>query len=166
MPAVLLRVDRLRSGSISDLGFLEVILLWAFTTQSADNKNSMRSLMAGITLLIAAFATPAWAEGWERGAQHGPLIKQGAQRLSAAEVRSMIVGKTESWGSDNSGRQAGYYAPDGMLSYKYQGKNVTERYTVSGNGTVCFKSGGCHYHLRYNGKVVVVWNGKTRGAKR
>jgi hypothetical protein len=126
----------------------------------------MRLLVAGIVFLIAAFSMPAWAESWERGALPGPLIKQGAKRLSAAEVRSMIVGKTETWGSDNSGRQAGYYGPDGMLSYKYQGKNDTERYTVSSNGTVCFKSGGCHYYLRYKGKVVLVWNGKTRGVRR
>ena len=125
----------------------------------------MRSVILVICFLLALTTAPVLAEGWERGALPGPLIKQGAYRLSTAEVRSMIVGKTESWGSDNSGRNAGYYASDGMLSYKYQGKLVTERYTVSGNGSVCFKSGGCHYYLRYKGKVVTVWNGKTRGLK-
>jgi hypothetical protein len=125
----------------------------------------MRSIMVVIVLLSALFTSPAGAEGWQRGARPEPLIKQGAQRLSTTEVRSMIVGKTETWGSDNSGRQAGYYAPDGMVSYKYQGKRITEKYSISGNGTVCFKSGGCHYYLRYQGKVVVVWNGKTRGTK-
>ena len=107
------------------------------------------------------------SENWERRTSPEPLIKKGAVRLTRSEVRALIVGKTETWGIDNSGRQAGYYSPDGVLSYKYQNKWVTEKYTISGNGSFCFKSsGGCHYYLRYKNKIVVVWQGLTRGAKR
>ena len=60
----------------------------------------MRSIMVVIVLLSALFTSPAGAEGWQRGARPEPLIKQGAQRLSTTEVRSMIV-SLSSWASLN-----------------------------------------------------------------
>ncbi len=118
------------------------------------------ALALALMIPIAALA----AEKWEWGTDPAVLIKQGAVRLTKQQVRSLIVGKTEAWRYDNSGKNAAYYSPNGELYIKLLGKRTIERWSVSANGTVCYSK--CHYYLRYKGKIVMVWNGKTSGVKR
>lgn len=104
------------------------------------------------------------ADDWRWGESVASLMKQGAVRLSPSEVRLLIVGKTETWWKDNSGRNAAYYAPNGSLYIRYLGKRTEETWQIEPDGSVCYSR--CHYYIRFKGSVVMVYDGKTVGQKR
>lgn len=104
------------------------------------------------------------ADDWRWGENAALLLKKGAVRLTPTEVRSLIVGKTETWWTDNSGRNAAFYSPNGVLYIKYMGKRETQTWKIKADGSVCYSR--CHYYIRFKGSVVMVYNGKTVGQKR
>ena len=119
-----------------------------------------------IALLVSTIipSTSLAADDWRWGANVASLVKQGAVRLSPSEVRLLIVGKTETWWKDNSGRNAAYYAPNGNLYIRYLGKRTEETWQIEPDGSVCYSR--CHYYIRFKGSVVMVYDGKTVGHKR
>ena len=120
---------------------------------------------AAALLVTTVVSTAALAaDGWRWGESAASLIKQGTVRLTAAEVRPLIVGKTETWWKDNSGRNAAYYAPNGSLYIKYLGKREIQTWKIKADGSVCYSR--CHYYIRFKGSVVMVFHGKTVGQKR
>ncbi len=130
----------------------------------------MKTIIIGLLLTLIGSGWAIGAESWERRTDPSTLLKQGAVRLSSGQVKRLIIGNTEPWGPNNSGRDAGYYSPDGKVYGKLSGKREIGRYSIKSDGSVCIRfkdlpGGGCQYYLRYKNKVVVVWSGSTRGVK-
>lgn len=108
----------------------------------------------------------SWAENWNKGTQEAALIKQGAVRLSASQVRSLIVGRTEEAKYDPAKWPICYYSPDHKLycAAVDRMKRTVESWQIKPDGSVCYSR--CHYYLRLKGEVVAIRAGRVLGVAR
>lgn len=116
-----------------------------------------------LCLLGVVSSSSIAAENWKRGTSESVLVKQGAVRLSATQVRSLITGNTEKW-RYGGGSDACYYAAEGKLTCKKSGKITVENWSVKSDGRVCYRN--CHYYLRLKSELVAVRNGSVIGVVR
>lgn len=124
-----------------------------------------RYLAVAFILLVTANATLA-AEKWSRGTKEAVLIEQGAVRLSASQVRSLVVGSTEGAKYNRAAWPITYYAPDGSMHIKRpNGKRNVEPYKLRSDGGVCYGPtfSRCHYFLRLKGELIIVRFGRVLG---
>lgn len=126
----------------------------------------MRRLLAILVAFLVVAGGEASAENWSKGTREDVLIKQGAVRLTASQVRSLLVGSTEAAKYERSKWAVAYYAPDGSMYVKLpSGKRATEKYQLRPDGRVCYDKSfsKCHYFLRLRGELVAVRSGRVLG---
>ena len=92
------------------------------------------------------------------------LLDQGAVRLDTSAARSHLSGNTEFW-------EAGpvYYDPDGSLETVWLKVKSGGSWTIDASGEVCLTTRTwrkCHHYLAYDGEIVTVVDGKTRGVQK
>lgn len=124
-----------------------------------------RYLAALVILLVTVNATLA-ANEWKKGTRESVLMEQGAVRLTASQVRSLLVGSTEAAKYERSKWPVTFYAPDGSMHIKMpNGERRVEPYKLRSDGGVCYGPGlsRCHYFLRLKGELVVVRAGRVLG---
>ena len=90
-----------------------------------------------VTLLLAT--TPALAtEKLIKGTSEAVLVKQGAVRLSAGQIRSLLVGSTEAAKYERPKWPVTFYSPDGKMYIRLpSGKRTVEGYKLESDGGVC-----------------------------
>ena len=92
------------------------------------------------------------------------LIDNGAVRLDARAAEAHLSGNTEFW-------EAGpiYYYPDGKLETIWRKVKSDGNWTIDAQGEVCLTTRSwqkCHHYLAYDGEIVTVLDGKTRGVQK
>ncbi len=60
------------------------------------------------------------------------LIESGATPYTEAEVKELVIGKTEIWS-----KGAGYYDPDGTLVVRWDGQDETGTWSTTEDGETC-----------------------------
>ena len=126
----------------------------------------MRRIIAALVIFLGTSELAFSANEWAKGTKEAVLIKQGAVRLSASQVRGLIVGSTESAKYERARWPVTYYAPDGQMDIKLpNGKRTVEKYKLSSDGGVCYgpSLSKCHYVLRLKGELVIVRSGRVLG---
>lgn len=126
----------------------------------------MNRVFATVVILLATASSALSANEWAKGTKEAVLIKQGAVRLSASQVRGLIVGSTEAAKYERARWPVTYYAPDGQMDIKLpNGKRTVEKYKLSSDGGVCYgpSLSKCHYVLRLKGELVIVRSGRVLG---
>lgn len=126
----------------------------------------MRSIVAALVILLGTSDLALSANEWAKGTKEAVLIKQGAVRLSASQVRSLVVGSTEAAKYERAKWPVTYYAPDGQMDIKLpNGKRTVEKYKLRSDGGVCYgpSLSKCHYILRVKGELVIVRSGRVLG---
>ena len=118
-------------------------------------------------LAITEAATNATlAENWAKGTREAVLVKQGAVRLSAAQVRALIVGRTEAAKYERSRWPVTFYSSDGMMYIRLpSGGKTMEPYKIKPDGGICYEKAftKCHYYLRLKGELIAVRRGSVLG---
>lgn len=121
---------------------------------------------ATLVILLATASSALSANEWAKGTNEAVLIKQGAVRLSAYQVRGLVVGSTEAGKYERSKWPVAYYAPDGQMDIKLpSGKRTVEKYKISSDGGVCYgpSLSKCHYIFRLKGELIAVRSGRVLG---
>ncbi len=92
------------------------------------------------------------------------LTENGATRLNAEQVKSHIVGKTESWS-----KGGGYYSPDGILETVWEGATNSGPYTIADDGNVCYEVADwgkeCHFYMNDGGSITMIYKNRNVGAR-
>ena len=123
----------------------------------------MKKAIAALAILLVSLSS-ASADDWSRGTSEATLLKQGAVRLSAAQVRGLLVGSTEAAKYARAQWPVTFYAPDGVMHIRLpSGKRTTEPYKMKPDGGVCYGKSftRCHYFMRLQGELVAVRNGRV-----
>lgn len=123
----------------------------------------LRFLAFLVTLLVAPNVASA-SENWTKGTSEAVLVKQGAVRLSAGQIRSLLVGSTEAAKYERSKWPVTFYSPDGKMYIRLpSGKRTVEAYKLKSDGGVCYGSSftKCHYFYRVKGELVAVRSGRV-----
>ena len=126
----------------------------------------MHRFLVTLAILLGLTGAALAAEPWKKGTKESVLMEQGAVRLSASQVRSLLVGSTEAAKYERSKWPVTYYAPDGSMHFKRpNGKRGIEPYKIKSDGGVCYDKSfrKCHYFLRLKGELVVVRYGRVLG---
>lgn len=126
----------------------------------------MRRIIAALVIFFGTSELAFSANEWAKGTKEAVLIKQGAVRLSASQVRGLIVGSTEAAKYERARWPVTYYAPDGQMDIKLpNGTRTVEKYKLSSDGGVCYgpSLSKCHYVLRLKGELVIVRSGRVLG---
>lgn len=126
----------------------------------------MPKLLAIAALVLVAGSGVAASENWGKGTREDVLLKQGAVRLSASQVRVLLVGSTEAGKYERSKWPVTYYAPDGAMHVRLPGgKRTVEAYRLAPDGRVCYGTSfrQCHYFLRLRGELIAVRSGRVLG---
>lgn len=126
----------------------------------------MHRFLVTLAILLGLSSTALAADELKKGSKEAVLIEQGAVRLSASQVRSLLVGSTEAAKYERSKWPVTYYAPDGSMHIKrVNGKRDVEPYKINPDGGVCYDKSfrKCHYFLRIKGELVVVRYGRVLG---
>jgi len=123
----------------------------------------MRTGLVALSFLCLFVGGAVAGDNWKRGTSERVLVKQGAVRLTPSQVRSLVTGNTEKW-RYGGGSDACFYAPDGKLSCRKNGKVAVENWSIEPDGSVCYRN--CHYYLRLKGELIAVRNGSVIGAVR
>lgn len=124
----------------------------------------MRKIIAFLAVFLSLSNAALSAETWSKGTSEAVLIKQGAVRLSAGQVRSLLVGSTEAAKYERSKWPVTFYSPDGKMYIKLpSGKRTIEAYKLASDGGVCYGSSfsKCHYFYRVKGELVAVRSGRV-----
>ena len=125
----------------------------------------MKKYPLAVVILLGAASSAFAAENWPKGTDQSVLLKQGAVRLPASQVRGLITGKTEMAKYDKANWPVCYYSPDGKLyCVSTAGKKTVENWVVRSDGSVCYSK--CHYYLRLKGELVAVRSGRVLGVAR
>ena len=133
---------------------------------SLKGRNDMLKLFVFFGLLLGTANLGIAAEKLSKGTSEAVLIKQGAVRLSASQIRGLLVGSTEAAKYERSKWPVTFYAPDGMMYIKLpSGKRTVEGYKLKSDGGVCYGSSfsKCHYFYRVKGELVAVRSGRVLG---
>lgn len=123
----------------------------------------LRTLAFLVTFLVAANPASA-SENWTKGTSDSVLVKQGAVRLSAGQIRSLLVGSTEAAKYERLRWPVTFYSPDGKMYIRLpSGKRTVEDYKLKSDGGVCYGSSftTCHYFYRVKGELVAVRSGRV-----
>lgn len=126
----------------------------------------MHRFLVTLAILLGLTSAALAAEPWKKGTKESVLMEQGAVRLSASQVRSLVVGSTEGAKYDRAKWPITYYAPDGSMHIKRpNGKRNVEPYKLRSDGGVCYGPtfNRCHYFLRLKGELIIVRFGRVLG---
>lgn len=126
----------------------------------------MRKVIAFMAVLFALSNASLSAETWPKGTSESVLIKQRAVRLSAPQIRGLLVGSIEAAKYERSKWPVTFYSPDGNMYIKLpSGKRTVEGYKLKSDGGVCYGSSfsKCHYFYRVKGELVAVRSGRVLG---
>lgn len=124
----------------------------------------MRMIISFMAVLFALSTAALSAETWSKGTSEAVLVKQGAVRLSAGQIRSLLVGSTEAAKYERSKWPVTFYSPDGKMYIRLpNGKRTVEDYKLKSDGGVCYGSSftKCHYFYRVKGELVAVRSGRV-----
>ena len=93
------------------------------------------------------------------------LSLEDATRLSGAQVKAHVSGRTEVWF-----KGGGYYSPDGKLQVKWRKGWQTGSWKVSDDGELCYEIPNlgkeCHSYMDNAGAITMVKGANNLGVKK